>query len=943
MQPRRLRLRFAVLLAAPVAAGLSALPAAAQTITYEVTFEGNWTLASTPGGVVGGAHFTTLIGGVHGSGVSFWEAGGQASAGVELVAELGSTGTFRSEVSGSSHTLSVIQEGVSGGGTGTATFNIDVTRTHPLVTLLSMIGPSPDWFVGVSGVSLLDGSDQWRQSYVVNLFPYDAGTEDGTEFSLSNPDTNPQGVITRISGTGKFSNEPMAVLTFTRLTTPPPPPSVSLSVSPNPVDEGQSVTVTAQLSEALAGGVTIPVALAAGTAEAGDFGSLASITIGGGQTTGTGTISTTDDADADHETFTVSLGNLPGEVTAGSPASVEVTIRDGDGATLAPAASLSVSPNPVDEGQPVTVTAWLSETVGGGVTIPLVLTAGTAEAGDFGSLASITIGSGQTSGTGTIATADDADQNDETFTVALGALPAGVRVGSPSSVAVTILDDDSPSANKAPTVQATCEPCTVPRGGEARLRAEASDPDGDAISYDWSAARGTFTGATDGPEALWTAPDRIGPVEIAVVVDDGRGRTAVAEIEVDVVNRPPVFRSPLRFELAENRDGQGTPIRLGRVRATDPDGDDFELGLASDNDRFVINAASGTLSYTGPGEDFEADTNRYALTVLAIDALGGEAEAEVVVQVVNVNERPSARDDTVSVAEDLKTELEVLANDVDPDRGDRIHVVSVGPPAHGGTQVVDNGAAVEYVPDPNYHGPDRFTYVVADAGGLADTATVEVTVTPVNDAPEAADDQAVTPEDQTIEIPVLDNDADLDGDRLHVRTVSPAEHGVAEVAADGATVSYVPDPNYHGSDRFTYVAADPGGLADTATVEVTVTPVNDAPEAADDQATTPEDQAIGDPGPRQRHGHRRGRAAGPERFARGARRYRGRRRWSERLLCPRPELPRPGSVHVRRHRPGRPCGHGDRRGDRDPGQRRARSRRRPGHDSGGSGDRDPGP
>ncbi len=616
------RYRFGLLLALFVATGLSALPAAPQAITYEVTFQGNWTTASTPGGVVAGGHFTTLIGGVHGSGVTFWKAGGRASPGVEGVAELGSTGGFRSEVSGSSHTLSVIEEGVSGGGTGSATFNIDVTRTHPLVTLLSMIGPSPDWFVGVSGVSLLDGSGQWRRSRVVNLYPYDAGTEDGEEFSLSNPDTSPQGVITSIAGTGKFSNEPMARLTFTRLTTPPPRP------------------------------------------------------------------------------------------------------------------------------------------------------------------------------------------------------------------------------NNPPTVQAACEPCTVPRGGEVRLRADASDPDGDAIAYDWSAGRGTFTGATDGPDALWTAPDRIGVVVIRVAVDDGRGGTAAAEVPVEVVNRPPVFGPSPRFELAENRDGGGTPVTLGRVGVTDPDGDDVELGLASGTDRFAIDAASGVLSYIGPGEDFEAGPSRYALTVTATDALGGEAQAEVVVHVVDVNEHPVATDDALSVAEDRKTRVEVLGNDRDPDRGDRIRVVSVGAPGHGQAQVVGAGAAVQYAPDPNYHGPDRFTYVVADTGGLADTAAVEVTVVPVNDAPEAADDQATTAEDEAVEIPVLDNDADLDGDRLRVQSVSPAGHGTAEVAADGTSVSYVPDPNYHGPDRFTYVVTDAEGLADTATVEVTVTPVNDAPKAADDQATTAEDEAV---------------------------------------------------------------------------------------------------
>ena len=645
MRPRRRR-RFGFLLAVPFGTGLSALPAAAQTITYQVTFQGNWTLASTPGGVVGGAHFTTLIGGVHGSGVSFWEPGEQASSGVEGVAELGSTGTFRSEVSGSPHTLSVIQEGVSGGGTGSATFNIDVTRTHPLVTLLSMIGPSPDWFVGVSGVSLLDASDEWRQSLVVDLFPYDAGTEDGEDFSLSNPATNPQGVITRIAGTGKFSNVRMARLTFTRLTTPPPRPSVSLSASPNPVDEGQSVTVTAQLSESLAGGVTIPLVLTAGTAEAGDFGSLASIAIDGGQTSGAGTISTADDADGDHETFTVALGNLPVEVKAGSPASVGVTIRDDDAASLPPTVSLSVSPNPVTEGQSVTVTAWLSKPLANDVTIPLVLTAGSADAGDFGSLASITIDAGQTTGTGTISTAADADEDDETFTVALGTLPAGMSAGSPSSVEVTVSEDDTPpppSSNNPPTVRVACDPCTVPRGGEVRLTADASDPDGDDLAYDWGARLGTFTGATDGPDALWTAPDRIGRFLIRVSVDDGEGGTASARVTVEVVNRPPEFGSPLRFELAENRDGRGMPVILGRVPVTDPDGDDIELELVSGDGLFDIDADSAALRYIGPGEDFEADPNRYALTVTATDSLGGETQAEVVVEVLNVNEHPQAR------------------------------------------------------------------------------------------------------------------------------------------------------------------------------------------------------------------------------------------------------------------------------------------------------------
>ena len=191
-------------------------PVQAQTTsaTYTVTFQGNWTLDSTPDGVVGGAHFTTLVGAVHNDMVTFWESGGTATSGVEGVAELGSTGTFASEVAAAGANASLVTETIGSSPTVTATFEIEVTSDHPLFTLLSMIGPSPDWFVGVSGLSLLDAQNQWVSSREVDLFPYDAGTEDGDGFSLSNPATDPRGTITSIKGTGKFSDEPMAMLSF---------------------------------------------------------------------------------------------------------------------------------------------------------------------------------------------------------------------------------------------------------------------------------------------------------------------------------------------------------------------------------------------------------------------------------------------------------------------------------------------------------------------------------------------------------------------------------------------------------------------------------------------------------------------------------------------------------------------------------------------------------
>lgn len=230
-------------------------PATAQdTATYSVTFTGNWTDASTTptGDLPGSAHFTTLIGAIHNSNVTFWEPGGTATAGVESMAEIGGTSTLRSEIQASPHHHAVIQQSVSFGGTGTATFNITVPEDHPLITLSSMIGPSPDWFVGISGRSLRDG-DEWRTSLTIPLYPYDAGTEDGDTFSLNNPDTDPQETITSLRGVAPFTNERMARLSFTLDTTDQPPgrvtgvsvtPGISaLTVSWNPVNNADGYKV----------------------------------------------------------------------------------------------------------------------------------------------------------------------------------------------------------------------------------------------------------------------------------------------------------------------------------------------------------------------------------------------------------------------------------------------------------------------------------------------------------------------------------------------------------------------------------------------------------------------------------------------------------------------------------------------------------------------------
>ena len=153
--------------------------AQAQSVTYRVTFTGKFTDAALASGVAvpSGEHFTTLIGAVHNGSVTVWSSGGTASAGIEAVAELGTTGTFESEIDAARlNALAVIEQSIASGGTATATVDITLTTDHPLVTLTSMVAPSPDWFVGVSGVSLRNAADDgWQPFLTVDLFPYDAG------------------------------------------------------------------------------------------------------------------------------------------------------------------------------------------------------------------------------------------------------------------------------------------------------------------------------------------------------------------------------------------------------------------------------------------------------------------------------------------------------------------------------------------------------------------------------------------------------------------------------------------------------------------------------------------------------------------------------------------------------------------------------------------------
>jgi hypothetical protein len=139
-----------------------------------------------------------LVGAVHNDQVSFFREGETASEGIRLMAERGQQDQLLSEVAPAiqAHTARFQLRG--GGinptpGSMSLTFPEAMRRDYPLVTLCSMVAPSPDWFVGVSGLSLIENGE-WAKQVTVTLFPYDAGTDSGVTFRSPDEVTVPRSV-----------------------------------------------------------------------------------------------------------------------------------------------------------------------------------------------------------------------------------------------------------------------------------------------------------------------------------------------------------------------------------------------------------------------------------------------------------------------------------------------------------------------------------------------------------------------------------------------------------------------------------------------------------------------------------------------------------------------------------------------------------------------------
>jgi hypothetical protein len=277
---------------------------------------------------------------------------------------------------------------------------------------------------------------------------------------------------------------------------------------------------------------------------------------------------------------------------------------------------------------------------------------------------------------------------------------------------------------------------------------------------------------------------------------------------------------------------------------SDVDGDPLTAALVSgpSNGSLTL-AGDGSFDYT-PDADFNG-TDSFTYTIS--DGNGGTDTATVSVTVAPVDDAPEAAADG-GFSTPFNTALaiptsDLLANDDDgdPEVEQTLSVTGVGA-AVGGT-VALSGGVVTFTPTAGHTGPAQFDYTMTDGSGETATATVSLSVQP-NRPPSAEDDQATTDEDTPVGIAVLGNDEDLDGDTLTVTGTGAPSNGSVTTEADN-TLSYTPGADFNGTDSFSYTISDGNGGTDTATVSVTVAPVDDAPEAvADGRFSTPFNTAL---------------------------------------------------------------------------------------------------
>ncbi len=394
--------------------------------------------------------------------------------------------------------------------------------------------------------------------------------------------------------------------------------------------------------------------------------------------------------------------------------------------------------------------------------------------------------------------------------------------GGTDTETVSVLYEGAPLASDAEVDVGEDELLDFPAPG---LLLAASDPTGEPLVVIGvtQPAHGTVEADADGAFRFTPEAEFSGDTSFTYTVQDASGLRASGTFTVRVaaVNDVPVATSQ---SLTTDED---VPVEL-TLGGTDVDGDPLTFVLATQ-------PAHGTLTPTPTGLRYTPDANFSGADSFAFTANDGQATSApgtVAITVRAVNSAPTVSPRSATTDEDTPVTVTPLGSDVD---GDGLTYAVTTQPAHGSAAVTLQGLL--YTPNADFFGTDSFTYTANDGSLTSASATVTVTVNPVDDPTVADDTQLTTLEDTKATIQPTATDPD---NPVTFQLKTAPAHGT--VTGVFAPWEYTPASNYAGTDSFTYEVGG-GGQILVKTVFISVTPVNDAPTAADTPVTTNEDTA----------------------------------------------------------------------------------------------------
>ena len=375
-----------------------------------------------------------------------------------------------------------------------------------------------------------------------------------------------------------------------------------------------------------------------------------------------------------------------------------------------------------------------------------------------------------------------------------------------------------------------------------------TDPNNDSFSVDETfmvaPTHGQLLLATDGsfsyvPDANFNGVDQFQYQAI-----DSLGATSTATVTLVINSEPdnPVAQNDA-YQFSKNKLFEVTVQNGLLINDFNIEAGDLSVNTTAinttQNGELTLNA-DGSFTYQPDLGFIGVDSFTYSIS----NEQGLTATAQVTLSESGVNTFPEANDDQYTLDEDSSASLlDVLANDTDAD-GDTISISNIENTAGEATIVAGK---IQFTPPANFSGEIVLTYTITDGystgnEGINDrTASVTITVTPVNDAPTANADSATMSEDApALLVNVLANDSDIDGDTL-VITAATADRGSASVVDN--KIQYTPAPNTNGTAIINYTISDGNGGTATTNLTITIIPVNDAPIANADSATIDEDAA----------------------------------------------------------------------------------------------------